>query len=63
VAEALAPWSAARGYLNFSDRPGDTADLFPPGVYRRLREVKAAYDPGDAIRSNHPIRPADSEEA
>ncbi len=63
IAEALAPWSAARGYLNFSDRPRDSADLFPPAVYRRLREVKAAYDPGEVIRSNHPIRPAEREEA
>ncbi|MBV9832552.1 MAG: BBE domain-containing protein, partial [Marmoricola sp.] len=28
--------------------------------YERLREVKAAYDPADLIRSNHPIAPASS---
>jgi len=23
-----------------------------------LQQVKSAYDPGDVIRSNHPVRPA-----
>jgi FAD/FMN-containing dehydrogenase len=63
VGDALKAWSAPRGYLNFSDRPRNTADLFPAETYRRLRDVKAAYDPHDVIQSNHPVRPTGSGEA
>ncbi|MDT0302644.1 FAD-binding oxidoreductase [Streptomonospora wellingtoniae] len=47
--------------LNFSfgpTAPEDVASCFVPAVYRRLRQVKAAYDPEDRIRANHPIPPA-----
>lgn len=57
VREALAPWQTRHGYLNFGDRPGDTERLFPRTTYRRLRNVKAAYDPDDLFLSNHPIAP------
>lgn len=53
--EALTPWQARHGYLNFADRPGDSETLFPPASYRRLRNIKAGYDPGDLFLSNHPI--------
>jgi FAD/FMN-containing dehydrogenase len=56
--EALAPWQARHGYLNFNDRPGDASRLFPAETYRRLRSIKATYDPGDLFLSNHPITPA-----
>ncbi|MGE5275133.1 MAG: FAD-binding oxidoreductase [Verrucomicrobiota bacterium] len=58
LAEALAPYESGRQYLNFTERPTDPALFYPPAVYRRLREVKAAVDPGDVFRSNHPIPPA-----
>ena len=58
VAEAFAPYESGRQYLNFTERPTDPARFYPPAVYRRLREVKAAVDPGDVFRSNHPIPPA-----
>ena len=60
VREALTPWQSRIDYLNFADRPGDTERLFPPEVYRRLRDVKASYDPGDLFLSNHPITPSTS---
>jgi hypothetical protein len=56
--EALAPWQAPSVYLNFVERGVDTAGLFREDAYARLRAVKAAVDPADVIRSNHPIPPA-----
>jgi FAD binding domain/Berberine and berberine like len=55
IAEAFGPYENARRYLNFTERPTDPARFYPPAVYRRLREVKAAVDPGDVFRSNHSI--------
>jgi hypothetical protein len=57
VTDALEPWDAGNRFLNFVDRPGDPARLFEPHVYRRLREIKAAYDPSDLMRANHAIAP------
>ena len=60
VQYALGPWT--RGcYTNFAERPKRGETLFGAS-YERLREVKAAYDPADLIRSNHPIPPAVSGE-
>jgi len=58
VREALAPWEAETTYLNFAERdvPGDR--IFGPYAHHRLRAVKAAYDPADLFRSNHPVEPA-----
>jgi FAD/FMN-containing dehydrogenase len=56
--ETLSPWQSRHGYLNFNDRPGDADRLFPRETYRRLQNIKAAYDPGDLFLSNHPITPA-----
>ena len=36
----------------------DPARFYTPTTYRRLREVKGQYDPGNLIRANHPIPPA-----
>ena len=58
VKEALAPWDAGRAYLNFSEHPVDTATLFRDDAYRRLREVKAAWDPGNLFMGNHEVDPA-----
>lgn len=38
-------------------RPTDPARFYTPYAYRRLRQVKAAYDPTNVIRANHPILP------
>ena len=56
--ETLSPWQSRHGYLNFNDRPGDADRLFPHETYRRLQNIKAAYDPADLFLSNHPITPA-----
>ncbi len=55
VLATLAPWRAGHSYLNFSERARGAERLYPPATYARLREVKRTYDPGDVIRSNHPI--------
>jgi FAD/FMN-containing dehydrogenase len=52
---ALAPWESERTYFNFSERPIDGARLYPAQTYRRLRRIKAAYDPGELFVSNHAI--------
>ncbi|MFI1469219.1 LLM class flavin-dependent oxidoreductase [Streptomyces wuyuanensis] len=48
-------------YLSFDTRIGPhvLSRAFPPATLRRLRDVKAVYDPGNAFRSNFPIPPAD----
>jgi hypothetical protein len=56
--EALSPWSSSHHYMNFSERPIDSRMLYPQAyAYHRLQAIKAAYDPGDLIQSNHPIHP------
>jgi FAD/FMN-containing dehydrogenase len=57
--DAVAPWTSERSYLNFAESVVDTAVGFEPEAYRRLKEIKKAVDPGDLIRSDHPIPPAD----
>ena len=60
VRETMGPHSTGNSYLNFADRPGtDTADAFSEAAWRRLREVKARFDPEDVFRSNHPIPAAE----
>jgi FAD/FMN-containing dehydrogenase len=54
---ALAPWESERSYFNFSERTIDSARLYPAATYRRLRRIKAAYDPDELFVANHPITP------
>jgi FAD binding domain/Berberine and berberine like len=58
VKRAFAPYAARHMYLNFAEtnRPADT--FWTETAYRRLRRIKAAVDPDDVIRANHPITPA-----
>ena len=59
VKTALAPGRAKHDYLNFIERKVETRSLYPNEItYRRLRAVKAKYDPRDMVQSNHPIPPA-----
>jgi hypothetical protein len=53
---AMTPWAARQMYLNFADTSRDPASFQDPQAYSRLRQVKAAVDPQDRIRSNHPVR-------
>jgi FAD/FMN-containing dehydrogenase len=56
-AEAFAPYETGRQYLNFTEEQTDPASFYTPHTYRRLREVKRAYDPENLIRANHQILP------
>ena len=57
--EALAPWHAGYDYYNFVETPAEAEVVLPPASYQRLREIKATYDPEQAIISAHPVRPAE----
>lgn len=57
IKDALAPWAARQMYLNFAETHR-SAPFWSEQAYRRLRRIKAAVDPHDIIRSNHPIPPA-----
>ena len=59
VQYALGPWTTGEVYMNFAERHEAGNALFGTETHDRLREVKAAYDPMDVIRSNHPVRPAE----
>jgi FAD/FMN-containing dehydrogenase len=58
VRDALAPWESERTYFNFSERPLLPQRLYPTETYRRLRRIRAAYDPGSLFVANHSIPPA-----
>jgi berberine-like enzyme len=53
--EALAPWAAPVGSLNFADTRRDPRTFWSAASYERLRRIKAALDPDDVIRANHPL--------
>jgi FAD/FMN-containing dehydrogenase len=55
VRSALGPWAASHMYLNFADTQRDPATFWTEQAYHRLRRIKAAVDPDNVIRSNHPI--------
>ena len=55
VGRVLQPVTAAQAYLNFADTQRNPESFWTPEAYLRLRKVKAAYDPHDVIRSNHPV--------
>jgi FAD/FMN-containing dehydrogenase len=56
VQAALAPWDSGRVQLNFSAKRQRGERLFGATTYGRLQAVKAAVDPDDVFRSNHPVR-------
>jgi hypothetical protein len=58
VKAAMARWAARQDYLNFAETSRVPASFWNPESYTRLRQIKAAVDPEDRIRSNHPIPPA-----
>jgi FAD/FMN-containing dehydrogenase len=56
---ALRPYSEEGGYINFMS--ADDQDRAPSNYganYRRLREIKAKYDPGNLFRLNQNVSPA-----
>ena len=56
--DAHAAWHASYDYYNFEETPAGASAVLPPASYRRLREIKANYDPGRVIISAHPVWPA-----
>jgi hypothetical protein len=59
VTTALRLWDSGGRCLNFTEEPVDAACVYPELTYRRLRAVKAVYDPLDRIASNHAIPAGD----
>jgi FAD/FMN-containing dehydrogenase len=55
VQAVLGPYDSGRMYLNFAEKRQRGERLFGDTTYRRLQAVKAAVDPDDAFRSNHPV--------
>jgi FAD/FMN-containing dehydrogenase len=57
--DALAPYTTGRAYANFI--AADEVDRVPsahgPENYRRLRELKSKYDPGNVFRNNPNVPP------
>jgi FAD binding domain/Berberine and berberine like len=57
LSAAVAP-NRVGDYPNFIDQPTDASAFFDADTWRRLREVKAQYDPDDVFKGNHHIPPA-----
>ncbi len=55
---AFSPWTAPEMNLNFAETQRDPQTFWTHEAYNRLRRIKATADPGNIIRSNHPIPPA-----
>lgn len=53
--EAMAPWKANGGYLNFAERPAELDAILPAETCARLVEVKRSWDPDDLIQANHAV--------
>jgi FAD/FMN-containing dehydrogenase len=58
VAATLRPYGSGGTFLNFVADPGRTASAYTAANLRRLRAVKAAYDPDNVFRVGHTIAPA-----
>src|SRR5215813_7390843 len=58
VKDALTAWHAGYDYYNFEETPAAASAVLPPASYRRLRKIKASYDPGQVIISAHPVWPS-----
>lgn len=56
--ETLAPWRAEFDYYNLREMAAGADAVLPAESYRRLREIKAKYDPHEMLITAHPVRPA-----
>jgi hypothetical protein len=56
--EALASWHASYDFYNLRESAGPASAVLSAGAYSRLREIKARYDPQQAIISVHPVWPS-----
>jgi FAD/FMN-containing dehydrogenase len=57
VKDALAPWHASYDYYDFEETPAPAAAVLPRASFRRLRDIKATYDPDQIFISAHPVWP------
>jgi FAD/FMN-containing dehydrogenase len=55
---AMQPWVARQTYMNFVERREDARRFVSEQAYGRLLRIKAAVDPRNVIRSNHPLEAA-----
>ncbi|RVX41740.1 FAD/FMN-containing dehydrogenase [Nonomuraea polychroma] len=55
LAEELRPYANGGTFLNFLSDPRRTADAYGAADYRRLRDVKRAYDPDGFFRVGHVV--------
>jgi hypothetical protein len=58
--QAVQPHTSGRVYINFftgPDKFDHTPDAFPPDTYRRLKSLKAQYDPGNLFHYSFNIPP------
>jgi FAD/FMN-containing dehydrogenase len=58
VASRLEPYVTGGSFLNFLGDADLTETAYAPADYRRLREIKAVYDPDNVFGANHNIPPA-----
>ena len=58
VKDTLAPWHAGYDYYNFTETPAGADAVLSRSAYHRLEQIKASYDPDQAIISTHPVWPA-----
>ena len=58
TAAQLEPHATGGTFLNFLGDSARTAEAYTSDDHRRLREVKAAYDPDNVFGANHNIAPA-----
>ena len=56
-AARVRPHATGGSFLNFLGDPDRIANAYTPDDYRRLTEVKAAWDPDNLFRANHNIPP------
>jgi FAD/FMN-containing dehydrogenase len=54
----LDSYATGGSFLNFLGDPERTEAAYTPDDYRRLREIKAEYDPDNVFSANHNIPPA-----
>jgi hypothetical protein len=57
IRAAVAPYRVG-DYPNFVEEQTDASGFFDADTWRRLREIKALYDPADLFKANHAIPPA-----
>src|SRR5262249_45389096 len=55
LADAMKPWAADGGILNYAERPCDLDAILPADTCARLADVKRKWDPEDRIRANHAV--------